>query len=294
MAQLVRTGLFQFLKWDDYTTPKGYATTGVVDGGNLTIEPGTRKRIGISGAEVRKGGVITPAGSATFYITATNVDILTDYGLRASYPRGVLKPINFQGGLDEFYWTYTGALIGSFTIDWAVGEGIKSTIDWQSLNIKEETAPAVTVFNTETNEGFEDYEFAITFGGISYSVQSLSISVNNNVSVHSSGDDKTANTKRFPERLIYGAEELTVSLTTALPIPHSVLGTYIDCQPDNLGAVLTGTNACKDETLTITLTNLMQSDASSMGFVDHATAASFDYGFIGSSEAGSLAISYTV
>jgi len=294
MAQLVRTGLFQYLMWDDYASPSGYATTGVVDGGNLTIEPGTRKRIGISGAEVRKGGVITPAGSATFYLTATNINILTNYGLRASYPRGVLKPINFKGGLDEFYWTYSGALIGSFTIDWAVGEGVKSTIDWQSLNIKEDTSPVITTFNTETNDGFEDYEFDIKFGGVSYAVQSLSISVNNNISVHSSGDGKTANTKRFPERLIYGAEELTVNLTTALPIPHSVLGTYIDCQPDNLGIVLNGTNACTNETLTITLTNLMQSDASSMGFVDHATAASFDYGFIGSSEAGSLAISCTV
>ncbi len=76
-------------------------------------------------------------------------------------------------------------------------------------------------------------------------------------------------------------------------IKEANLDSFIDCQPDNLGAVLTGTNACTDEKLEITLTNLMQSDASSMGFVDHATAASFDYGFIGSSEAGSLAIAYT-
>lgn len=292
MAQIVRTGLFQHLSWADPAVGT-WTSCGTVTGGSVAIAPNSQKIIGISGLEVRKGGVITPSGSATFYITETNVDILTDYGVRADYPRGGLEYIDFRGGLDEFYWTFDNALIGSFSIDWAVGEILSSTIDWQSLGIAESTvALESSDYPTESESPFADYECVLKLEDTEYAVQSLNISVNNNVSVHSSGDEKTAGSIRFPERFLVGAEELTVGISTALPIPSSVLGTYVDCAVEDIGITVVCTNACTNDTFTITLTDLMQIEPSSMSIVDHTTGAAFDYGFAGKSSTGSITMSY--
>ena len=291
MAQTVRTGLFQYIKWGVAGAVPANSM-GCIDGGNVSLDPGTRHRYGISGAEIRKGGVITPSGSATFYITETNIDFLATYGLRASYPAGALSSFSIRGGSDEWAWTYNNAMITDFSIDYAQGEGLKSTINWLSKNIYESTA-AVGSYPTEANEGFEDYECVISVEGAEYAVQSFSIKVNNNVSIHTSADTKVAGAKRLPERLIYGAEVLTVGITTAKPIAIGTMGTYADCLPADLGAILTATNGCDGDEIVFTLTNLQQVDPSTMSFTDHATAGEWGYGFDGSSQSGSLAIADT-
>ena len=291
MAQGVVTGLFQYILWGVNGAAPANAM-GCVDGGSLSLDPATRHRYGISGAEIRKGGVVIPGGSATFYVTETNIDFLATYGLRASYPAGTLTPCAIRGGTDQWFWEYQNAMISDFSIDYAQGEGLKSTINWLAKAIAESTTPIVT-YPVELNEGFEDYECVISIEGAEYAVQSFSIKVNNNVKTHSSADTKAAGTKRLPERLIYGAEQLSVGVTTAKPIAHSTLGTYVDCLPDDLGAIMTCTNGCTGDEIVFTLTNLQQVDPSTMSFTDHSTATEWGYGFDGSSSLGSLAISDT-
>ena len=286
MAQAPRSGLFQYLKWGAVSAN---TSAGVVDGGDLNINPDLRVRLGIGGTEIRKGGVVVPMGTATAYITDTNQALFGAAGIRASYPRGALTDYEFEGGLDEFAILYHDAIITDWSINYSRGDGLKGTVNWGALGVGyNATGGSMT---EETAESLEDYEFVIEYESNQYYVNELSISGANNVTFLTSGNTKTAGQRRLPTHYVVGAEELTVGLSTDIPLPLSGMNMYEDCIPGNLGIVATGTGC--DNTAVITLTNLAPSEAVQMSFVDASTEAGFGYGFRGSSWDGSFAWSWT-
>lgn len=290
MAQAEITGLFQWLEFAlaGYigTDPSGL---GVVDGGNLELPPNTRRRLGIGGTEHRRGGLVIPGGTATFYVTATNEGLL-GYCQRASYPRGALTELDFAGGGDGWDVTYTTAVITTWSIDYAQDEGLKATVNWQSL-LAEEGETGGTM-DAETNQDFEDYEFVCAFEEEEYGVNAFSISGNNNVTFKGAADTKVADTLRFPTHYVYGVEDLTMSLTTDRPIAKADLGLLDDCLPTDLGFVATGTN-CIGDVVVLTLTDLAPADPLTFGLVDPNTPAGWGYGFMGSAADGSLGFALT-
>jgi len=290
MAQAEITGLFQFL---DYALA-GYigsdpVSMGVVDGGNLELPPATRRRLGIGGTEHRRGGLIIPGGTASFYVTDTNWDLL-GYAQRASYPRGALAELDFRGGGDGWDVTYTTAVITTWTIDYAQDEGLKAKINWQSLLAEEgDTGGAM---DAEGEQDFEDYEFVCEFESEEYGINAFSISGNNNVTFKGAADTKAEDTLRFPTHYVYGVEDLTMSLTTDRPLPAATTGIIRDCLPVDLGFVATGTN-CAGDVVVITLADLAPADPLTFGLVDPNTPAGWSYGFMGSAAAGSLTVALT-
>jgi hypothetical protein len=280
MAQGHVTGLMQYLLWGVSTPTSG---TGVVSGGDLSVDPDARQRQGIGGQEIRRGGLCKFGGKADLYVTALN-QALCAYGLRASYPSGALTVLQLEGGADEWGRQYTDALITDLGLDFAQGEGFKASLGWGSLGIAASSGGAMVA---ETNLDLEDYEWVVSFGGTEYSVQAFGIKVNNNVTFKSAADTKTANQKRWPQWANTGAEELTVDLTTELPLPAATLDLWEDLLPSNLGAVMTGSNGTN--TLALTLTNLQPSGPESFGLVDSNTPVQWKYAFRGSSYSGSLA-----
>lgn len=281
MPQSPVSGLFQWLKYGTGTSAD--SATGLVDGGDLNINPDLRKRLGIGGTEIRRGGVVVPMGSASMYVTDTN-QALFAAGLRASYPRGALTELEFAGGTDAWQLLYHDAVITDLALDYVRGDGLKGTVNWGAMT------PGYSATGSsqaeEANESIEDYEFVITFEDSEYYVNECRIAIANNVEFYTSGNTKAAGFERCPTHRTYGAEILTVGFNTDIPLPIGTLGLYDQDMPTNLGIVLTGTG--NDNTITLTLANLAPSEAVAMNMVDHSTIVGWASGFAGSSWAGSL------
>ena len=282
MAQGEVTGIFQYLKYG--TGASADTATGIIDGGDLNINPDTRVRLGIGGTEIRRGGLIVPAGSASMYVTATN-QALCEYAQRASYPRGALTELEFEGGADEWEIKYHDCVLTDLSVDYAQGEGLKATITWGSYDLPDEGTTGGTQA-AESALDFEDYEFVITFEGVEYGVSAASLALTNNVTFKGAADTKLATEKRFPTHYVYGLEELTLGITCDRPLPAATLGLYDDVMPEDLGVILIGSNGTN--TLTLTLINLIGADPLSFGFVDSNTPVEWSYGFRGKSATGSL------
>lgn len=282
---MAETGLFQWLKWGTATANAG---TGVVDGGDLNLNPNTRSRIGIGGNQIRRGGVIGAEGAATMYVTDTNFG-LWEAAKRATYPRGAPTAVIIEGGATSWGRQYPLATtyINEATFDYAQGEGLKQTISWISTDaipIVGSTQPA------ETAEDFEDYEFVVQFGAagtMEYEVQSFSLRLTNNITAYTAGDTKAAGSLRKPIGLVYGMEELTFGLNALLPLSIAETGLYWDCLPDDLTASIVGTN-CDGDVITIELERLIPADPESMGFVDPSTLTEWANGFMGDGQNGSI------
>jgi hypothetical protein len=281
MAQGPVSGLFQWLRYGTGATAD--QPTGLVDGGDLNLNPDLRKRLGIGGTEVRKGGVVVPMGSASMYVTDTN-QALFAAGLRTSYPRGGLTELEFAGGANAFAWLYHDAVITDMTLAYARGDGLKGTVAWGALGFGYNETGGTQA--AEAGETLEDYEFVIKFEGDEYYVNAWSASIGNNVSFFTSGNTKVVGAERLPTHRIYGAEEATFAFSTDVPLPLADLGIYELCMPTDLEITLVGTGC--DNTMTITVANLAPSEAATMAFVDNSTIVGYAYGFAGSAAAGSL------
>lgn len=280
MAQTEGTGLFQFLKWG---TESLDGATGVLTGGAVNVNPNPRLRLGIGGYAHRRGGLIVPGGNAEFYLSNTNT-ALVEAAFRASYPRGALTELLFEGGADNWSIGYETAVIQTLSIDYTQDEGMKANVEWGALLCTEEAGDTQ---DAETESNFEDYEFIISAGGDEYGVTDFGLSVNNNVTWRTAADTKAAGTLRFPTHYVYGVESVELSLTTNRPLPESLLGLMEDAQPDDIAVTLVGNNGVDE--VSLALADLMGGE-SSHGFVDSNTAMQWSYNFIGGPQG---AVTYT-
>ena len=279
MAQGEGTGLFQYLKWGTSSATTG---TGLVTGGDLTINPQPRKRRGIGGQNIRRGGQIVPSGNAEMYVTKTNFALL-NYGMRATYPYGALTSLAIEGGADQWGRAYAGARIEEGGLDYARGEGLKGSVKWGALSVAAASGGAQL---TETNLDFEDYEFVIELEGAQFGINALSIKWNNNLEWRAGADTKAAGSLRRPTHHIYGPEDLTVELTADRPFTDATLTLLTDLMASDLGITAVGDNGT--DTCTITLVNLIAGE-NSHGFVDPTTGMTWKQSFVGD-DAGSLTL----
>jgi len=284
MAQAATTGLFQWLKFGTASANTG---TGILTGGTLSHDAQVRRRIGVGGNERRRGGMVAPGGSATFYITDTNLALI-NAALRATYPRGALTELEIEGGADTWARAYSDAVITTASIEYAREEGVRATVNWGSLGVDTGTGSSQPA---EANDIWEDYDCIITGGTYmaagEYGVNGLTINIDNQVSFHSNANTRAAGSLRLPMFYVHGTEVLTVNLTCDEPILDTTLDQWADCMPDNLDLVLTGEN-CDGKVLTIDLSSLMPS-TDEHGFVGTETLAGWTYDFIGAAS-GSLAV----
>lgn len=275
MAQTETTGLFQGL---NFGTSTANTNTGLLHGGDLTRDTQLRKRRGIGGTEIRKGGLVKIGGKADFLVTKTNAALIT-YAGRAAYPYGALTSLKLEGGAAGWSRKYTGALIETFGLDWAVGEALKASVSWGALDTEAGTGVAP---NQEGNTVWEDYEFVAEFDETEYGILALSIKGTNNVSFKTSGDTKASNKMRFPLFALMGYEEITVDLTAGTPLNEGALGLLDDELPTNLAISLLSSSGPQIE-----LANLAP-NTDAFAFVDGNTQAEWKYQFHGSSVLGCM------
>lgn len=277
MPQTEVSGLFQWLKFG----PAGATvSTGVVDGGDLRLNPQLRERFGIGGQHQRRGGVVDAGGAAQFYITNTNVT-LAQAMFRASYPRGALTEMELEGGTDDWAIDYSACPIVQGRIELPENDALRANVVWGSQT------PAVGTGSAQIAEGavgIDDYEFVCSFEAEEYGILSFAIDVNNNATFGRNKDTVAAGSLRLPNYYIYGAEELGVELTTGRPLPIATLGSIADDLATDLGMLFTGIGP--SHTAILTLTNLAQSD---FGFqwVDNNSQVRWTYRFTGDAQNGS-------
>ena len=286
MPQAETSGLFQYLKWGTTTATQGFD---VLTGGDLSTDPDFRRRIGVGGTEIRRGGMLKIGGKADFEIGPSNA-ALVGHGFRASYPRGALTALKFEGGANAWGIAYPAAYITDGSIEYAQGAGLKCSLSWGGLTMPTRTGGGSIV--AAVAGGFEDYQCDITIGSGHYSVESFSIKWNNNVSFHGSGTAGTTGSLRAPKFVLFGVEELTVDVSTFKPIPGTVDDVLYDCLATDLALALTA-EGCEGDTLDIALMNMMMSGPEGMSFVDSNSPAAWKYNFAGSALTGSLAWAYT-
>ena len=278
MAQTQVSGLFQYLL---FGTAAATTSTGVVDGGDLRMDPQVRRRLGLGGQDSKRGGVVAPGGAAQFYITNTNVT-LAQALLRASYPAGALTTLEIEGGTDEWGYDYSTCVLVQGKLECPAGDAFKASVEWGCLT------PAAAAGGTAVVEGavgMDDYDFVASFEGDEYGVKGFSIPLNNNVSFMRSMDTAVAGAIRHPDHYIYGVEELTVELTAGRPLDNTTLNLWGDVLPNDLGIVLTGTGP--SHIATLTLTNLTPT-APGFNFVDNNNQSLWTYRFMGNANLGSL------
>ena len=104
--------------------------------------------------------MVAPGGSATFYITDTNLKLI-NAALRATYPRGALTELEIEGGADTWARAYSDAVITTASIEYAREEGVRATVNWGSLGVDTGTGSSQPA---ETNDIWEDCDCIITGG----------------------------------------------------------------------------------------------------------------------------------
>jgi hypothetical protein len=286
MPQSETSGLFQWLKWGTAATPAGIF--GLLTGGDLTVDPDTRTRIGVGGNKYSKGGLVKFGCSASFNVSGDNAALI-NHGFRASYPRGVLQTLHIAGGADLWGREYADSYITEGTITWAVGEALKCDLTFGALGVSEvlgSTMPDMIA------EAFEDWEFVVTVEGAEYQAQSVGLKWANAVNFGGGGNTAAAGVKRWPKYALVGMETSTVEVALAKPIPSSVDAAHYDCLDEDITVVLTGEN-CNGDTLVITGDALMFSGPQSHALVMPETLADWKYGFAGVGQAGNISVVYT-
>jgi len=278
MAQTEVSGLFQWLKFGTAAADTG---TGVVDGGDLRLNPNLRSRFGIGGQQTRKGGVVDGGGAASFYITNTNVT-LAQALLRASYPRGAITELELEGGADEWAIDYSTCPLVSGRIYQPRDDAFRADVVWGSQT---PAAGSGSSAIAEGAVGIDDYEWTCEFEEDEYGILDFAIDINNNVTFGRSKDTVAASSKRLSNYYIYGVENLSVQMTCGRPLPIGTLGTIADELATDLGALFTGVGP--DYTATLTLTNLAQSDFGH-SWVDNNSQVLWTYTFTGDGQNGSL------
>ena len=282
MAQGHVTGIFEWMKWGaSYPADQGF---GVVTG-DFIRDPQPRQRAGAGGTEIRRGGLIKSHGSANYYVTASN-QALISYGLRASYPRGVLSGLWLAGGADEWGVDLGLAYFLETTLEYAHGEGLKCAQRFEAFGA---TGNAGGEAVMEDNLDFEDYEAVIAVLGDYYGVIAATVKVSNAVTFKTNGDPKESGAERVPVYATLGKETSAVDVTCGIPIPEASLGIWARLLPNDGTAAMAFNNTVN--TGLVTLQNL-QTGSETLGIVGPDTEAEWKYQFHGSSANGSVGWSW--
>ncbi len=283
MPQEELTGLFQFLHWGANELGPAATSCGIVDGGDIPTNTDPRIRQGIGGNNIRRGGLVKPGGTGSFYLTDTNQG-LVEYGIRPAYPRGVLPAFSMHGGSDQWDRFYETYLMNEWGLSYSEGEGLKADITWGALTMVPGLGGGSMA--DEIADDFEDYEGVISIDAVEYGIQSMDLRVNNNILWKTAADTKVPGFIRQPLFALWGREDLTVSFTLGRPIPYASMGLVADDLIINIGAIATFTNLTN--TFTLIFQNLM-TENEGFGFVDANTQAGWPIDFIGDSRNGSIA-----
>jgi len=280
------TGIFEDFAWDPTAVAPGVPASGlsILTGGDTSIDADGRDRVGAAGRVIGKGGVLKLGGSADFYVTVQENDLI-QAAFRASYPSGLLTDMMFWGGMDSWGLLYRNAVIDSLGLTYAEGEGLKASMAYSSLDVE---ASDAGIYAGAPSDDFEDWEFVITTDAGEIHVVGFGANLTNNVSYR-----RSANTPptivRAPNVRFVGIEMNSGDLTTLQPLPLADTGLIAAPLPHDRAIALSGLNGIGD-TCVINITGARY-ETHSAPTVDSNTGKEWKYTW--RSAAGGLAVALT-
>ena len=250
MAITYDTGLGEYL---NYGTASANTNAGRVTGGELRANPNHIWRPSIQGKHASGRGIWNGGGTATIEVADAT---LIGYGLRASMTSPGLTALYFEGGMVDTGgniqgWTQSGCAIDSVEVSIAVGDPLTATITWLASDQADNEAPSST---SPSATHFEWFEGACTFDALTYALQSMTFTVNNNLEPISSVEAKGANTLVLPEDFKIGKETVTMSADMLVFPGTTHWNLHEDIAVTGLGAVISAVSG--GHTITCTLANV--------------------------------------
>jgi len=248
----LRTGFVQGLDYGEGASVT--ATAGKVTGGSWETDTGLDYLFSLSGAADAQYGMVGATGTATFAPTAATLMALA---LRASVTTPTLTDLTFEGGDTTSKFRHVSSKINRLTLEGRIGQPLMSTIEWISRTPSQITGAGYQT--VDAGAILQWYQGVCTLNGATYSMQSFSVTVENNLTPYSSLDTATAAAQRHPEELVIGAERVRGSFELGVPPGTAVSAGlddgWADAPTATNGASLAFTSATP-VTVTITLANM--------------------------------------
>ena len=184
----------------------------IVSGGSWGEDANVATREGIGGV-----GVIVPGLQmyrASFDVVPVDANCLLDKVLRASYPAGALTAVQLELGDDELGIQDGGWLVDACEFAMSVEEPLSISYDVVTPSKVTKTSGAGEVGFPGYIPGdttVEWYNGDVTIGGSSYDCRAITGRVRNNLMPRPTLDTKTSGSRRYPEALDVGPEEVELT-----------------------------------------------------------------------------------
>lgn len=277
------SGLLQYLDVGAGTSVS--ASVGKVTGGEWRIDPNVVHRESIGAQDTVTGGPLEPGGSAEFMVSASTV---IDWAIRSSFTNPSLTALCFIGGFNADARKQTGAVINTMNLKCAVGEPLSASIEWMCLTDVPDSSSAQSYLTTTVYEWFTG---TATVGGDTLQVQSFDIALNNNCSYVYSLDATSSGTRRMPDAIHVGSQEVSVSVDYLTRPTSTVIADHTEDTLDtNNSCVFTFVGGTAGtQTMTITASNLSVSGIS-IPFSVGGEIISYSRSFEAKKDAASLSV----
>ena len=237
---MASTGAVQYALWSPDSWGTVYSV-GKVVGGERGLDAKAQGRRSIGGQEAIVGGLMVPRLQFE-YMPETAA--LLGYVKRTTYPAGPLTEVDFEAGTGAEGLRITAAKCHQCTMDLAVDEALRVTMDCWSPE-----APTATIGGSMTALGagtFEWYRGSVSLTNVSYAARRVRVVVKNNLIACARLDVKTAGALRYPDELVEGHEEVTVECEYLADPGHDLSG------DDLSAATIVAVMGNGTETLTVT------------------------------------------
>jgi hypothetical protein len=277
------SGLLQYLDVGAGTSVS--SSVGKVTGGEWRIDPNVVHRESIGAQDQVTGGPLEPGGSAEFMVSSSS---LLAYALRSAYTNPSLTALCFIGGFNADARKQTGAVINTLNLRCAVGEPLTASIEWMCLTDVADTSNAQAYLTTTVYEWFTG---TATIGGGTLQCQSFDITLNNNCSYVYSLDATSSGTRRMPDAIHVGSQEVSISIDYLTRPTSTVITDHVEdtLDTDNTCVFTFVGGTSGTQTMTITASNLSVSGIS-IPFSVGGEIISYSRSFEAKKDAASLSV----
>lgn len=272
----VRSGFVDYLDWGAGASTS--ASVGKVTGGSWDIDGKIEWVTTMGGVAHLKAGMVAATCSATFTPAGTDAETLLNYAIRATPTSPTLTDLCLQGGTSSEAFQFLNTKVNRLSLKCSVESQLEATMDFVARTPSAIAVPSWRAANTLNP--FNWWGGTCTIGGAAYTMQDFTVNIDNRIRAYSSLDTKSADTRRFPEELVVGVDEVTGSFSTAVPLGSGpMVEPWVDDPDQTVAFSLALTNlGTGGQTLTITGANFVMTGWS-MPFVtpDDIVITKFEY-----------------
>lgn len=277
---MAKTGVFQYVIWDEQSGSPTYVSPGLVVGGEAFARYDDAIRRGIGGQALFSAGGMRFGCNLDLEITNESKPLL-QYAIRASYPAGALTEVMVKAGTDAVDFLYENAVVNRLRVSGEPEAPFRASLE---ILAKKETETAVgDAVEAIAGQLMDWYLGSVVIASNPYDCVGFDLELSNGCDYLFDLDAKSSNVKRLPTAVKLGTEEvrLTVRLRDKL---------VFDVDADNpsraIAAVIVGNDGTNS--ITFTFSNLAHTGGRPMPLVGPDDDVVWAYELTG--KQGSLAI----